>query len=115
MGGMNLPLKKACPECDGVGRLHTSTKDLLDLDDSGMLKTVKCSTCEGTGEVWNYLTPRQWEAVTKLKVLESDPVWCKMHAEEPWKLSEYRFDDGYHWFIMAIAGQPKPPEDMLYE
>lgn len=102
------PLTKTCHNCHGKGTAVDTSVHY-----EWYAKETTCKVCGGIGRVPNYLSPRQWEEATDSKMQETDPIWTRMHAEDPWKLSEYRFDDGYHFDIVARVGQPKPPEDLL--
>lgn len=98
------PLKKKCPECDVDGYITLMEGKL-----NKYLPTVKmCETCQGTGEVWNYLTPEQWEEQTGTKMLDSDPVW--INAGEGWYLGRHKFYTKDFNCLVARIGQPSPEE-----
>ena len=104
------PIKKTCPECGGSGYIegkiiHFATGS----------KYPGCGKCNGTGEIYNYLTPEQWETETGEKMLDSDPVWywgywCDDAPEKEWLLAAY--GDLYPYakdkLFVARPGQPKP-------
>lgn len=108
------PIKKTCPECggDGIADFKRDTPPERDMP---------CNNCNGTGEVYNYLTPEQWEAETGEKMLDSDPVWMLVirFGREEWQINEYK--DAVKAFIhnrkllnnkviVARPGQPKPDD-----
>jgi len=104
------PLIKDCPECHGSGY---QKRNQIVSDEY----VVECPNCNGTGKVWNWLTPEQYVSWMRghghpdYVMLDSDPVWVRMHIEEDWKIDRYKFDDGYHYMIVARLGQPAPPKD----
>ncbi len=120
---MNRPLvKKPCPRCEGSGRELDDTctsecelyrnGDFSECNSHATCSGNTCSNCNGTGEVWNYLQPHEWEAETGEKMLDSDPVWDKSKNGQPWELQAYWFvkksEDST--LIVARLGQPRPPE-----
>lgn len=102
------PVKIKCPECGGAGKGLTPRD--MPYDD------FPCEACDGTGEVYNYLTPEQWEAETGEKMLDTDPVWrlYDVHAiinTKDWILEEYSMTSKQRTCVVARPGQPKPLED----
>lgn len=100
------PLMKDCPECGGEGHIQLSANP-----EDGYF----CSC--NNGQIYNYLTPEQYVSWMRenghpnYEMLDSDPVWVRMHTENGWKLARYKLDDGYHYMIVARLGQPAPPKD----
>jgi len=95
------PIKKTCPKCGGLMYIQPPHAKV-------------CGCANGNGEVYNYLTPAQWEAETGEKMLGSDPVWGLLDGF--WYLGEYGafkedFSESISIYIVARPGQPRPLED----
>ncbi len=104
---MRPEIKKKCPECGGSGEASDNQRDYM----AG--ERYPCSNCSGAGEVWNHLTPEQWEQQTGEKMLDSDPMWIG-GKKKPFLLIHYgaslvRADLGEH-IVVSRPGQPPPPE-----
>ena len=113
------PIKKVCPVCFGEGVLYSEP------DCKG--EQIECFKCHGDKEVWNHLTPEQWEAETGNKLLASDPVWVFFDYQfkdtrrqplltitlEQWGYAcdELLGIDETAFAVIARIGQPKPSAD----
>jgi len=109
------PIKKKCPECGGYGDYQGP---------QGQTDIIWCDNCI-KGEVYNYLSPEQWEAETGEKMLDSDPVW-EYRTTRMYDRSEYysgwyltTLGDSSHGnrsavtnsIVVARPGQPKPDDN----
>lgn len=125
------PLTKDCPECSGDGYI-------LRVNAFSEPFPLECCVCNGTGKVYNYLTPEQYVSWMRdhehpdYEIIDSDPIWCLTFFVtsrviiDPtispwWELHTYKcktenIKDNcggniYISFIVARQGQPAPPND----
>jgi len=103
------PIKKTCPECGGTMEIVNPCIGMIETD---LPPVIDCDNCIN-GEVYNYLTPEQWEAETGEKMLNSDPVWSQLYNYADWILCEYSQAIRLHGrkIIVARPGQPKPDDN----
>lgn len=114
---MRPPIKKECPECGGEGWYYTGVQHPV----TGMKESVSCPECYD-GQIWNYLTPSEWEAETGEKMLDSDRVWFQLYANNEYTNQSYKFAKNFDlsyessirktgYMIVARPGQPSPPKE----
>lgn len=100
------PIKKECPKCEGSGIKAGLAKE--DAVKCPIPEMYECDECNGTGELYNYLTPQQWEAETGEKLADNAPLW--VYYNNKWNLHEAMFTNTIN-ALVVMDGQPKPPEE----